>query len=183
MQRTVLARSRILVLAAMSCSIPGLCADQPVHADVKDAVATPDQTGDPDAPGFKVRFGLRLTNRSGEQLELPTSGTGNNGVTRIELVGMDAKRPDGRWAPLLRSSWYDTGTIKYEPCGPLPPGGVAEFTDLASGFLLLKRQLAGLGKEPTVRFNLMMFCRRPDGKVVTKTVTTEGFALHLPARP
>jgi hypothetical protein len=163
--------------------ISGFGSDQPIHADVEHAAATPYHTDDPDVAGFKLRFGLRLTNRSGEPLELPKSGPGDGGTTRIAVLGLEAKRPDGSWAHVFQSSWYDTGTIKYESCGPLPPGGVAEFADLASGFILLNRQLAGLGNEPMVRFNLMIFCHEPDGKVVTKAVTTEGFTLRLPPRP
>jgi len=182
MQQTVLAPTRILVLAAMSGMIPGFGSDQPFQAEVERAAATPYHTDDPDVAGFKLRFSVRLTNRSGGALELPKSGTGDGATTRVAVLGLEAKRPDGSWSRVFQSSWYDTGSIKYESCASLPPGGSAEFLDLTSGLLLLDKQLAGLGNEPTVRFNLMMFCRQGDGKVVTKTVTTDGFALRLPAR-
>jgi hypothetical protein len=96
------------------------------------------------------------------------------------VLGVQAKQPDGSWTHVVQSSWYDAGSIKYELCTSLPPGGAAEFANLPSGLFLLNTQLAGLGNEPTVRFNLMIFCRQPDGGVLTTTVTTGGFSLRLP---
>lgn len=183
MQRTVFVTGGMLILAALSGAVPGFGAEQPIQAEVERAMATPYHADDADVAGFKLRFDIRLTNRSRGPLTLPKSGTDDGGTTRVAVLGFEAKQPDGSWAHVIQSSWYDTGTIKYESCGLLPPGGVAEFADLPSGLLLLNRQLAGLGNKPTVRFNLMIFCRQPDGKVVTRTVTTEGFSLRLPARP
>jgi hypothetical protein len=97
--------------------------------------------------------------------------------------GLQSKQPDGTWTYLVRSSWYDTGTMKYETCTSLSSEGTAEIGNVASGLLLLKKQLAGLGGEPTVRLNLMIFCRQLDGKVLTTSVTTDAFGLRLPTQP
>jgi hypothetical protein len=58
-----------------------------------------------------------------------------------------------------------------------------EIENVASGFMLLKKRLAGLGAEPTVRLNLWIFCRQPNGQVLVTSVTTDGFGLRLPAQP
>jgi hypothetical protein len=156
---------------------------QPIRAEILHAQAIPYPTDDPDVAAFNLKFDVRLGNGSGGQVNIPRAETGDGGTTRVAVLGVQAKQRDGSWAQVVQSSWSDTGTIKYEPCTLLPPGRVAEFANLPSGLLLLKRQLAGLGNEPTVRLNLMIFCRQPDGKVVTKTVTTGGFDLRLPALP
>jgi hypothetical protein len=183
MARTVFAPGRVLILAALAGVVPGFGSDQSIQAQVERAATTPYRTDDPDVAGFKLTLDIRLTNRSGGPLDLPKAGTVSDGTTRIAVLGLEAKRPDGSWSHVVQSSWYDTGTIKYESCGSLPPGGTVEFSDSPSGLVLLKKQLAGLGSDPTVRFSLMVFCRQPDGKVVTKTVTTDGVDLRLPARP
>ena len=182
MQQTVLVTSRILILAALSGAVPSLSSQQAVRVEVQHALATPYRADDPDVAAFKLKFDVRLTNRSGGPVDIPRSETGHGGTTRVAVLGVQAKRPDGRWTHVVQSSWYDVDTIKYESCTSLPPGGAAEFANLPSGLLLLNTQLAGLGNEPTVRFNLMIFCRQPDGKVLTTTVTTDGFDLRLPPR-
>ena len=133
MERTVLALNRILVLAAMSGMIPGFGSDQPIQAEVEHAAATPYHTDDPDVAGFKLRFSVRLTNRSGGPLDLPKSGIGDGATTRVAVLGLEAKRPDGSWSRVFQSSWYDTGSIKYESCASLPLGGAAEFEILRVG--------------------------------------------------
>jgi len=183
MVRTTFVPSRVLILAALAGAVPGFGSDQPIQAQVEHATATPYDTDDPDLAGFKLKLEVRLTNRSEVPLDLPKTGREIGGTTRVAVLNVEVKRPDGGWAYVVQSSWYDTGSIKYESCGSLPPGGVGEFSDLPSGFVILKRQLAGLGSGATVRFGLMILCREPGGKVVTKAVTTDGVELRLTARP
>jgi hypothetical protein len=60
--------------------------------------------------------------------------------------------------------------------------GAAEIGNVESGLVLLKKQLAGLGREPTVRLNLRFFCWQSDGKMVDASATTDAFVLRLPAQ-
>jgi hypothetical protein len=175
--------SYLILTVALSGGGAGLNSAQPIRAEILQAQATPYRADDPDVAAFNLKFDVRLANGSGGSVNIPKAATGDGGTTRVAVLGVQAKQRDGIWAQVVQSSWYDTGSIKYEPCTLLPPGGAAEFANLPSGLLLLKSQLAGLGNEPTVRFNLMFLCRQPDGKVVTKTVTTGAFDLRLPALP
>lgn len=173
-----------MMLAALSGVGRGSSSDQPIRAEIQHVLAIPDRADDPDVAAFKLEIDVRLTNRSGGPVSLPKSESGDAAATRIAVLGVQTKQRDGRWAHLVQSSWYDAGTLKYESCRTLPPGGVAEFANLPSGLMLLKSQLAGLGNEPTVRIDLLIFCRQPDGKVVTTRALSDGFELRLPkARP
>lgn len=183
MQRRVLASIQVLVLAAVCGIIPGYCSDQLMQAEVERGAATIYHMDDPDLTGIKIKFGIRVTNRSGVPINLPKPGTGDDGTDLFTVVEFDVKQPDGKWAHLIQSSWYDTGNIKYQSCRPLLPGSVEEFRDLAYVFALLKRQVASLGNKPTLRFTVMFYCRKPDGSVVFKNVRTEGFTLNLPPQP
>ena len=183
MQRRVLASIHVLVLGVVCGMIPSYGADQVMHAEVERGAATAYHLDDPDLAGFKVKFGIRVTNLSGVPIDLPKPGTSEDGTDLFTMPEIDVKQPDGNWAHLVQSSWYGTSSIKYESCRPLSPGAVKEFRELASGFVLLKRQLASLGNKPTVRFTVMFFCRKPDGSLTSNTVRTEGFVLKLPTQP
>jgi hypothetical protein len=171
--------SRLSLAAALAGLIPALGSDQTIRAEVQHALATPYSTEDPEVAAFRLKFDLRLTNRSAKLVDLPTSETRDGETTRIAVLGVQSKQPDGTWTYLVRSSWYDTGTMKYETCTSPSSEGTAEIGNVASGLLLLKKQLAGLGGEPTVRLNLMIFCRQLDGKVLTTSVTTDAFGIRL----
>jgi hypothetical protein len=180
MHRTV---SYLTLTVVLSGGGAGLNSAQPIRAEILQAQATPYRADDPDVAAFNLKFDVRLANGSGESVNIPRAETGDGGTTRVAVLGVQAKQRDGTWAKVVQSSWYDTGSIKYEPCTLLPPGGAAEFANVPGGLLLLKSQLAGLGNKPTVRFHLMSLCRQPDGKVVTNTVTTGAFDLRLPSLP
>jgi hypothetical protein len=175
--------ARLSLAAVIGGVFPALSSDQTIRAEVQHARATPYSTGDPEVAGYQLKLDLRLTNRSAKLVSLPHPKTLGGETEWISVLGMESKKPDGTWTYLFHSSWYGARTTKYEPCTSLSPGRTTEIENVASGFVLLKTQLAGLGGEPTVRLNVMMFCRQPDGKVPTTSVTTNEFVLRLPAQP
>jgi hypothetical protein len=175
--------SRLSLAAALASVLPALGSDQTIRAEVQHALATPYSTDDLEIAAFKLKFDVRLTNRSAKLVSLPDPKTGDGETMRIAVLGVQSKQPDGRWTYLVQSSWYDTGTLKYESCTSLSSEGIAEIGNVASGLTLMKKQLAGLGGQSTLRLNVMIFCRQPDGKVLATSVATDAFDLRLPAQP
>jgi hypothetical protein len=173
---------RVLILPALAGVVLGWSSDQPVQAEVQRVSATAYDTGDADLAGFKLNFGVQLTNRSGRYLSLPKSGTADDGITRVWVQSVQAKQPDGGWSSVVQSSWYDSGSVKYESCTALKTDSKAELTNLPSAFVILKSQAAKLGSKPMVRFNLWVFCREKDGKVVISSARTDEFGLPLTAQ-
>jgi hypothetical protein len=171
-------------IAALLCvlRVP-VAAQQTVQAEIQNLQATPDTSDDPDVGIYKLRFDVRLTNRSEKPISVPRQMTDDQTTTRIFVLGVQSRRKDGPWTNLVQSSWYGVGTEKYDPCVTIPPSDTAAFGGAASGLVLLKKQLASLGNEPTLRFHLMFFCQQPDGKVLTTVVPTEAFSLPLPVQP
>jgi hypothetical protein len=170
-----------LILAVLSGGGVGLSSAQPLRAEIRHAKATPYDIGDFGVAAFNLKFDVRLTNESERPVEILKADTGREEMTRVVVIGVQTKLSDGTWAHVIQSSWYGPATIRYEALTSVPPGGAAELTNLTDRLVLLNKQLAGLGMEPTVRFTLMIFCRA-EGKVVMKTVRTEEFELRLPAR-
>jgi len=155
---------------------------QDIRAEVQHALATPYTSSNREQVMYEMQFDVRLTNRSEESINIPKPEIGRRDATRIVVLGVDFKSSGGSWANVLMSSFMDAGTLKYDPCISLPPGGTAVIGD-APGVLIMTKDRAGdMGSEPILRFYLMSCCRRPDGKVVTKTVPTEPFSLHLPVQ-
>lgn len=181
MHRTFGILGWVSVFVAMFGGTSSLGSDQVVRADARRALAAPYRVDDPDVAAFRLSFDLLLTNRSDKDIDLPTSDLGNSEATRLTVLGVQSKQPGGAWTYLSQSSWYDTGGIRYLPCRPLPPGETRQIGNAVSGLLVLRNQLAKLGGEPTVRLNLLLFCRQPDGRVSTTSATTEAFGLRLPA--
>ncbi len=178
MRRTRDLLNRLTFTVALAVVLPATGSDQAIHAEVQRALATPYSVGDPDVAGFKLRFDTRLTNRSTKPLDIPGSAK-DDGTVGIVVLGVQSKRPDETWRYVIQSSWIDAGNIKYEPCRAIRPGEAAGITGVASGLVLLKKQLADLGQEPTLRFNLTVFCQQTNGKVLATDVTTDPFTLRL----
>jgi hypothetical protein len=155
-------------------------ADQYVRAEVQHVVATPQNSEDPEMAMYKTKFDLRLTNRTGEPMNIPRWEKEESENTRIFVLAVQSKQQNGIWKNVNQSSWYGDDTTKFVLCTSLPPSGTTEIGGVASGLSLLRKQLADLGSEPTIRLNLMFFCKQSDGKVVTSTVKTEPFSLRLP---
>lgn len=182
MQRPVVLL-RLLVLSVLSgVAVVGVDSGQPIRVEVQRVLVCPYRSDDPDLATFKLKLSVRLTNRSQEPVLVPTSGTGDRDATRVALLGVQARDATRAWAHIVQSSWYDSGTVKYQACASLPPGAVAEFRNVSSGLVLMNAQLARLGSEPTVRFDLMILCRRQDGKVLSTSATTEEFKLPMHER-
>jgi len=109
------------------------------------------------------------------------------------MLAVQSKEPDGSWKNVLQSSFYDTGSVKYDSCVSLAPSASSQFTGVGSRLLLLKKQLTGLGNQPTLRFNIMTLCKQPDGgsvvslskgfSVLSKDLMTDPFDLQLPEPP
>jgi hypothetical protein len=171
--------ARFCLLIVMG-SVSGFSAasdDQMIRAEVQRKAVIPDQSDDPEVAAFAIKFDLRLTNRSTEFIQIPQFNPGAGDKTRVVVLGVETKQANGRWKPIVQSSWYDDGTIKYDSCLALSSGGTADLRNLSSEVLLLKRQLADFGERSVVRLNLMALCRLPDGNIWTQTVTTESFVV------
>lgn len=170
---------------ALAAALAGAArsSDNNVRAKVGHIVATPYHTEDPEVAGFKLSFDVELANGSDKPIYLPRPVSGTHETTRVAVLSVESKQRNGVWKYVVQSTWVDAGSIKYGTCRPLPSGGVVEIRDVPSGLLVLKKQLAELGDEPTVRFGLWIFCRQPGGKVLTTSVTTDALVLPLPGHP
>lgn len=174
--------SRILMVAAFCGGVPGVTFAQAFRAEVRGALATPAHADDPEVVIINLDLDLRLTNRSMKAAEVPKRQVNGSEATAIAVLGVESKQVDGNWTTLVRSSWYDAGTNKYESCRSLSPGEALEFRNVPGEFVLLRRQFAGLANDPTVRLRLMVVCRNSDGKVLTAEVITDAFRLRLSAQ-
>jgi hypothetical protein len=138
---------------------------------------------DPDVAAFKLKFGVRLANKSKKVMYLPASTVGEGATIELALLGAQAKQSDGSWKYLLQASWYGTRDTKYQNCTAVSPGETGEIGAVDSELVLMKEQLATLGHEPTVRLDLMVDCRRLDGEIAAIGLRTGEFKLKLPAPP
>lgn len=179
--------SRKVLVSALTCAsillVPSrvLGGDELIRAEIQKPQPTAYDPGDPDMAGYKIKFDLRLTNHSSQPVSIPKSEAAGSDDAKIVVLGVQAKQPDGKFAHIVRSSSYGTGPPKYPPCTPLQPGKTVQISGVESGILLLRKQVDNLGEEPTIRFDLMMSCKEPDGQIPTKLVTTEEFRIRLPA--
>jgi hypothetical protein len=173
-----------LFAAALGAILPtAVGGDQNIRAEVQHARATPSSSENPEIAMYGTNFDILLTNRSEKPINIPKSEADDGGTTRIAVLGVQYKPQGGVWKYILQSSWMDVGTVKYASCTSLPPSGTADFGGLADQLAIAKELQADVGSEPTLRFNLTIFCRRSDGKVVSTSVNTEAFVLRLPVQP
>jgi hypothetical protein len=181
MSRTRAAATRFLLLVALLHPLQAFGADAGVRAEVRRVVLTRGEAqADPEVVTFRVDLDLHLTNGQRRAFGLPMSRVVGANSEKVTILGVDSKQPDKSWLSLLKASWYDNGTLSYEPCTMLRPGSEGDLQNMKSGFLLLKKQLPGLGDEPTLRLQLMIFCRQPSGKVFAQDLMTEPFTVRLP---
>ena len=174
---------RNIPLAAGLLGVALAPGSQTTSAKIEHPVATPYHIDDPDMASFTLKFDIRLRNRSDKAVNFPKSESPGGRTTRVSIIAGQSKQSDGSWKYLFQSTWVDDGRTKYEPCTSLPPGAVVRIANVKGGLLLLKSQVADLGDEPTLRFDLWIFCRQPDEKVVITSVTSDPFILRLPAHP
>jgi len=171
-----------LVLAlALGLSRHADGADSSLHAVVRQStvgLGTPQ--GDPAAVTLKLGFDLHITNGSRRPLGLPLGRPGRAESIRVTIVGIDSQGPNATWAHLLQATFIDNGTLSYQPCTVLQPGSEGDVLDVRTGFLLLKKQLVGLGEEPTIRLSVMVTCRQPGGRIAAQEATSDAFRVRLP---
>lgn len=159
----------------------GSDADPTVRAEVRDAVLALDPAQDDhELAAFRLNFDLHLRNASGRSVSIPGARAASSSTVRAAILGVDSKAPNGAWVHLLQSSWYDNGSLNYEPCTELRPGAEGDVAGVHSGFTLLKKQLIGLSEEHTLRLHVIFFCRKTNGKVFAQETTTEEFRVHVP---
>lgn len=180
------ARAAAVRLALAIALASGICAtgaDPAVRAEVRRPTLAPSAArGDPDVVAFNFSFDLHLTNESQRSFGLPTPSAGGGSV-RASVLGADVKGPGDTWTPLFQGSWYGNGNEKYEPCAPLRPGAQGDIRGVEDELTLLRKRLASLGREPTIRLQITIFCRQPSGRVLSRSVTTDQFPVRLPDVP
>jgi hypothetical protein len=178
----------VSALVMFGAFLPLTASDDNIRAEIQPVFVASTDLGDPDVVAFIVRFDLRLTNGSAEPIELPKPGSDRN-VTREFVLAIQSQAPDGSWKNVIQSSFYDTGTLKYDSCVSVPPSAGQQFTGLESRLTLLRKQLTDLGTHPIIRFNVMTFCKQQNGtsevslrggNVASKVVMTEPFSIRLP---
>lgn len=177
---TLFADTCFCIAASLPTMFPALAKAQTVRAEVRHAATAPYTTGDPEVPGYRVEFSLRVVNASDAPVSLPASGTADDGIARLFVASEQRKQPDGSWAYLSQSSYYDSGNIKYGACTTLKPGEATDINGLVDLLLLPKDRRVSVEDGATMRFGLWLLCRQPDGKVMTTSTMTEGFDLRLP---
>jgi hypothetical protein len=136
---------------------------------------------DPDVAAFRLKFGVRLVNRSMKVIYLPASADDRIGKGTMTVLAAQARQSDGSWRYLFQASWYGVPDAKYADCNVVRPGESGEVEAVDGQIVLMRDQLPGLGKEAIVRFDFMINCRRPDGEIAAVGLGTEEFSFKLPA--
>jgi hypothetical protein len=155
-------------------------ADTGVRAELRQlALRLATAVDDPEAITFNLSFDLHLANGSRKAFRLPTPRSGDADSARVTIFGVDAKAPDGAWVHILQATLIDNGALSYEPCALLRPGSEGDIRDVKTGFLLLKKQLRGLGEDPNIRLHIIIACRQAGGRVLSQAVTTDEFRIHV----
>lgn len=183
MLRGILSGGCLFFAATLCAAGSSASSDPTVQAEVRLVSADVRRVDDPDVSAFTLRLGIRLTNRSRQPLALPATGKSLSGTTRIEVLGVQSRQPDGGWRRLFQSSLYDVGKTDYAPCALVSAGESVDFVNFTYPLLLPKTRLAELGSEPIVRLDLMFFCRQGDGTVISRAASTRDVRLSLPSGP
>jgi hypothetical protein len=136
--------------------------------------------GDATTAALRFDFGLLMTNVSRDPVSVPSSNARGAEITRAFVEGVEAKQADGTWKYIGTGSFYDGGDIRYDSCRSLSAGGSAEIPKVISEIPFPKTQLQQLGREPTVRLDLVLLCNDPKGTTVAKRAITDSFTPHLP---
>jgi len=144
-------------------------------------VATPAEGGPPSLLQVGIQFGARLTNKSGTTVPVPQETAAEGGAIRSAVIIAELQEPNGDWRRLFTSFWFGSPKDIYEPCAQLAPGGTTEIKGLDDKMVFPRSGLGSAGPDITIRFDLWLFCRQPDGTVPDTSVTTEPFSLKLPS--
>ena len=173
---------RALILAVVTCGnlSTAIAADIALSSQVHLAVATVSESATGDVAAYQIRFDLELMNASGKVINIPTLPPKTTGVSTQAVLGVQVQQADGSWKYLSQGSYYGATTAEYAACSSLDPGATAEISGIVHRMPLLKARAQELGREPTLRLNIMVFCRKPDDTVLTVSTTTGPFRLSLP---
>jgi len=128
---------------------------------------------------YDIHFDLKLTNKSDKPIRIPKA-VRTSGVTTVFVSAIERQQTEDNWTFLNQSSFYGTSSTKYADCSLLAPGESAEIQLANYGLPLLKERARELGKEPTLRASVTLFCKATGG-VLNTSGTTVPFQLHLPA--
>lgn len=183
LMRPLFLLNRVVLLAAIAGMTTGFCSDQRIHAVVSHASAVPYDVHDPDVSGFRVRFAVQLTNRSTYPVHIPVEKARKDVRMPMEMLGLEAKQPDGKWAWLLQSTLIDPEGTRYAACRELPPSAVGKVAGVEIQVALMNTQVAKFGPQPTLRLTLEMACRQKNAKTIAEGARTEEFVLRLPKKP
>lgn len=170
--------SQRCVLVGLLVALFAAGSDSGIRAEVQRAKARVEETEDQEVVTLKLRLGLRLQNLSTKGAFLPKFQTRGSG-SDIRMLDAQAKQSDGKWAYLVRTGLYDTGATRHAPCTALSPGSAGSFGSIAVGVTLLRKQVNVLGDEPTMRVNLLLTCRKPEGAVVHTAIPIDELRIRL----
>jgi hypothetical protein len=171
-----------LILATVTCGnlSTAVAADIALSSRVHLAAATLSESTNLDIAAYQLRFNLELMNASGKAINIPTVSK-TIGVSTQAVLGVQIQQADGSWKYLSQGSYYGTTTTEYAACSLLDPGATAEINGIVHRMPMLKARAQELGREPTLRLNITIFCKKPDETVVNVSTTTAPFRLTLPS--
>jgi hypothetical protein len=180
MTRREIATKSVIVLLSLGCGLPRMRgAADAVEVEVERLTIGEVSSGNVEFERYQLRYDMRLTNRSKIPTVIPTFQPGESVKREIVTLGVEVRQADGTWKDIMGADWFGDSTVKYNPCGILPPGSTTEIKSVTSDIGLRKEQWASLGREMTIRLNLLILCTNPGGKKAAD-VTTEPFVLRLP---
>jgi hypothetical protein len=184
MHRQVLARCPFLLVAALVGLARGQTSHDAIQAEVQSPELVSNQTQTGPLASFTLSFDARLTNRSEDPVEIPEPNRVPDGTAWVALRWVQSQESDGAWKFVVGPGllmW--PSDAKFAPCKSLGPQETAEVKRVSQPLTTYKDVLAKLGPPPTVvRAGLGLVCKRQDGTLRSKTVTTEPFVLTLQAR-
>ena len=129
---------------------------------------------------FKIRFDLEVKNQSDKLISVPArSGDSDNVVTGFVLA-VQRQMEDGSWKYLSQAPYYGSSETKYADCSSLRPGQTTEINSLIHVLPLAQMRARELGSEPTLRVDVMIFCKESDGTIVNVTTRSAPFSSRLP---
>jgi len=128
---------------------------------------------------YDIHFDLKLTNKSGKSIRIPKAAR-TSGVTTAFVNAIERQQTGDNWTFLNQASFYGTSSTKYADCSLLAPGASAEIHLSDYVLPLPKERARELGKEPTLRASVTLFCKAASG-VLNTSGTTLPFQLRLPA--
>jgi hypothetical protein len=182
--RRVAFTDRIGSFFMMVYLLPAVTMGQAIQVEVVRPEVASFETGGSDVAGYELSVDLRIVNGSDQPTSIPDLEAAAKGATWISLAGVQAQGQDGTWRTIFNSDLFifPEGT-QYPACAYLSPHAAADGGHYKSRFAVLTEKLAGLGSHPAIRLNLIFFCRKADGKVITKTWETGPFVISTNGVP